>query len=68
MTYEQLEALINAHIVEKLTAAWKPYFAELDNLIVNGDPNGDIESGRLLERHFPDLDKPDDGSVTEVQP
>jgi hypothetical protein len=59
---EQLKALVNAYVVEKLTEAVKPYFAELDNLILNGDPTGEVESGRLLERHFPDLDNPDDTS------
>lgn len=59
MTDEQLKALIEAQILAKLKEATAPYFAELDSLIVNGDPNDDIASGRLWEHHFSDAEKPD---------
>lgn len=49
-----LKRALNAYMVEQLTELARPYFDELDYLIMHGDPTDEISSGRLFARHFPD--------------
>lgn len=56
ISYEALKELLSAEMQRRLKELTKPYFEELDSLIMDGDPTGEIESGRLFDRHFPDTE------------